>query len=158
MKNQIKIPFDDLRKYNKRFWLTPPHILEMINTTFEIKMDVCPHPLPNEYNSIFEKWSSSNYCNPPFYRDPPNFTSPIDFVHKAISEKENGNSTIFLLPTQNIINVLLNAGSRIFPIPRPRFLEISTGEIQRKPGNACLFVLGFDTISNSEILSAINKL
>lgn len=87
-------------------------------------------------------WGKVNYVNPPFRReDALNGRAITDFAKKAIEEQREGNTSVLLLPTVAVINLLLEAGAEMRPLGRVAWLHADTGEAWRSPHNVTAFIL-----------------
>ncbi len=127
---------------DKRYWLTPPEIYEELDHEFQFDFDPCPYPRPVRYNSLDIDWGNMNYVNPPFRRkDGVNGLGPTAFVRKAIAEKENGRSSVLLLPVQSYTNLLIEAGAEMRSMGRVRWIEANSGEPCKQPSPICAFIL-----------------
>lgn len=124
-----------------KYWITPPELYQSLDNEFHFDFDPCPYPREEEYNSLELPWGKMNYCNPPFRKTDGNIHGPTAFVRKAIKEKENGNSTVLLIPVQSYINLLLEAGAELRSCGRTRFLEVETKEPLPGPSPTILAIL-----------------
>lgn len=124
-----------------RYWLTPPELYKELDKEFHFDFDPCPCPRVPGYNSLELPWGKMNYCNPPYRKTDGNEHGPTAFVRKAIAEKENGNSTVLLIPAQSYINLLLEAGAELRSAGRTRFLEVETKEPLPGPSPTILAIL-----------------
>ena len=124
-----------------RYWKTPPDLYGQLDAEFHFDFDPCPCPRPEGYDSLALPWGRMNYCNPPFRKTDGNTHGPTAFVRKAIAEKEQGNSTVLLLPVQSYVNLLLEAGAELRSAGRTRFLEADTNEPLPGPSPTFLAVL-----------------
>jgi hypothetical protein len=125
----------------KRYWLTPSGIYTQLNDEFNFDFDPCPCPRPEGYNSLEVEWGKSNYVNPPFRKKDGDGMGPTAFVRKAIAEKEKGNGSVLLLPTQSYVNLLLEAGAELRSMGRVRWLEADTKEPCTGPSPITCFIL-----------------
>ena len=124
------------------YWLTPPNIYEDLNREFGFDFDPCPFPRPENYNGLDVDWGNVNYVNPPFRtKDSYKGLGPTAFVRKAIQEKEKGNSSVILIPTQSYVNLLLDAGAELRSMGRVRWLDTETKEPWKSPVAITAFVL-----------------
>lgn len=126
---------------DKRYWLTPKQIYDELNAEFNFDFDPCPCPKPEGYNSLEIPWGQSNYVNPPFRRKDGGGLGPTAFVRKAIAEKEQGRSSVLMLPVQSYVNLLIEAGAELRSAGRVRWLEADSGEPCRTPSPIACFVL-----------------
>ena len=99
----------------KKFWITPPELWKKISDEFGIVNDVCPFPLPDNFDCLKSDWSSDywNFVNPPFRKSDGNGNGPTSFVRKAIDENKRGKKSIIIIPTQSYVNLLLEAGAEL---------------------------------------------
>jgi len=84
-------------------WETPPEFFESVNSEFNFTCDVCATPdktkVPEnfytpEQNGLLQKWNGVCWMNPPYGRD------ISKWVAKAKRERENGTTTVCLLPSR----------------------------------------------------------
>lgn len=101
-------PFTDgyIAKDGKRYWLTPPELLQQLQREFNFDFDACPWPRPEGYDSLKVSWGKSTYVNPPF-------CGPTKWVRKAIEEHKKGKTVVFVFPIDNWIHYLLEAGAEL---------------------------------------------
>ncbi len=126
---------------NKKYWLTPKNIYQILDDEFHFDFDPCPYPVPKEFNSLEINWGESNYVNPPFRRKDGNGYGPTAFVRKAIEQKKNRKSSVLLLPVQSYVNILLEAGAELRSMGRVRWIEAESGEECKSPSPICCFIL-----------------
>lgn len=124
-----------------RFWLLPPSIMSQLNKEFQFDFDPCPYPRPLNFDGILENWGKMNYVNPPFRRTDGNIHGPTDFVRKAILEKERGNSSVLLLPTQSYVNLLIEAGAQVRSMGRIKWLDAYGLKNCNNPSPITCFIL-----------------
>ena len=124
-----------------KYWLTPKDIYEKLNDEFHFDFDPCPYPKPESYNSLDVSWGNMNYVNPPFRPKENNSYGPTAFVRKAIAEKEQGKSSVILIPTQSYVNLLLEAGAELRSMGRVRWLEVDTKKPCKSPSPITCFIL-----------------
>jgi hypothetical protein len=84
----------------KHYWLTPPELLQEMQSEFEFNFDACPFPRPEEFDGLIADWGSSTYVNPPF-------AGPTAWVRKAIAESEKGKRVVFVFPVPKWVLMLL---------------------------------------------------
>ena len=83
----------------------------------------------------------SNFVNPPFARsDAVGGVGMTAFARKAI-EQQQGRTSLLLLPTDSIVNLLLEAGAELRPMGRIPFLDVDTGEPNPAPSCVTAFIL-----------------
>jgi len=109
-----------------RFWRTPPEFYAALNAEFDFDFDPCPCPRPEGYNSLVVPWGARNYVNPPFLHSDAPHGGPAAFVRKAIEERENGKTSVMVLPAPWSIGLLMAAGAEIRYGGRIRWLEADT--------------------------------
>ena len=97
----------------KRYWLTPPDVYASLNAEFQFDFDPCPCPRPEGYNSLVLPWGKSNYVNPPFLKVDAPHGGPAAFVRKAISEREEGKTSVVILPLPWSLGLLMKAGAEM---------------------------------------------
>ena len=125
-----------------KYWLTPPPIYNLLNEEFNFDFDPCPCPRPDGYNSLEIPWGQMNYVNPPFRQaDGVNNLGPTAFVRKAIAEKQQGRSSVILIPTQSYVNLLLEAGAELRSMGRVKWLDTETREPCKGPSPITCFIL-----------------
>jgi len=104
----------------KHYWITPPDLMNSLEKRFHFDFDVCPFPRPEGFNGLTNHWGKMNWVNPPF-------TGGItQWIRKALLERQNGNSSVIILPLyQNrAISLLMDENAEIEFIGKPRFLSI----------------------------------
>lgn len=123
IKKQLTLENETIDVYagaDSRYWIIPPEIYEPLNNEFHFNFDPCPYPF--ERDGIEIEWGNYNWVNPPFRRrDAINGHGPTSFVRKGIEEAKNGKTSVFILPVQNYVNLLLWGGQK------SGHLEESTG-------------------------------
>jgi hypothetical protein len=125
-----------------RYWITPPELYEKLNGKYRFNFDPAPYPRPAWFNGLWVDWGTSNYVNPPFRKkDGVGNLGPSAYVHKAIEERDKGNSSVLVLPVQNYVVTLLSAGATIEPLGRVAWREVNTGKPSPSPSPICLFHL-----------------
>jgi len=129
----------------KKYWITPPELYDSLNKEFNFDFDPCPYPKPENYDSTKLEWKNMNYVNPIFRHKDSNphvhIYGPTAFVRKAIEEQKKGRSTFLTLPTQNYVNLLLDAGAKLRSLGRVKWLEVDTHEPMKSPGSITGFFL-----------------
>lgn len=112
-----------------RYWLTPPDFYNALDSEFHFDFDPCPCPRPKEYNSLVLPWGKSNYVNPPFLNCDAPHGGPAGFVRKAIAERDEGKTSVLVLPVPWSIGLLMAAGAEIRYAGKVQWLEVSTGKL-----------------------------
>ena len=92
---------------NKRYWITPPALLEQIKAEFcpngEELFDPCPHPLPAGFDGLTCEWGLINYVNCP-WKAGDTISSDgkkkglTHWARKAIEEHAKGKTVIMIGP------------------------------------------------------------
>lgn len=108
----------------KHYWLTPPALLEQLNSEFSFTFDPCPFPLPEGFDGLTCDWGKSNYVNPPFgsiIHDGKK-KGPTAWARKAIAEQQKGNRTVLVYPIDKWVLMLLAAGAQVRNLGDVRWL------------------------------------
>lgn len=108
----------------KRYWVTPPVMMQELQEEFNFDYDPCPHPRPDGYDGLEADWGDTNWVNPPFGN------GLMKWVKKALLERSNGKASVFILPIyqSRIIAIMAEAGAEIRYYGQPRWLAIEDGE------------------------------
>jgi len=126
----------------KKYWLTPPDLMQKLDAEFNFDFDPCPFPRPEDFNGIAVPWGKSNYVNPPFRRSDAAFNAgPTAFVRKAIEEQLMGKSSVIVIPTMSFINMLLEAGAECRSMGRIHWIDAESGNSWRNPSCVTAFIL-----------------
>ena len=143
IKKQLTLENETIDVYagaDSRYWIIPPEIYEPLNNEFHFNFDPCPYPF--ERDGIEIEWGNYNWVNPPFRRrDAINGHGPTSFVRKGIKEAKNGKTSVFILPVQNYVNLLLWGGAEIRPLGRVNWLDARTGKKMQAASNNAIFIL-----------------
>ncbi len=127
----------------KQYWLTPPELFKALQLEFnggEPFDDPCPFPRPPGFDGLAIPWGPANYVNPPFVATDDG--GPTAWTRKAIAENKLGKLVLLIMPAVGgCVNMLLEAGAELRPLPRIRWLETTTGEPMPSPPNVTLFIL-----------------
>lgn len=83
-------------------WATPDVLFDALNKEFGFTLDVCSDGanakcakfFTPEQDGILQPWSGAVWCNPPYGN------RIAEWLHKAIVEKSNGVTSVFLLPAR----------------------------------------------------------
>jgi hypothetical protein len=127
---------------DKKYWLTPPAMYQALDNEFHFDFDPCPYPRPEHFNGITINWGSMNYVNPPFRKSDGAYgAGPTAFVRKAILEREQGRSSVIVIPTMSYVNMLLDAGAELRSMGRVRWLDAESGEAWKSPSCITCFIL-----------------
>lgn len=118
----------DLLRSNARFWATPPDVMQRLAEQFgPFDCDPCPNPRPVGYDGLTAAWGSRNYVNPPY-------GNPGPFVRRALELAHTGAGSLLVLPVTWWTHVLVSAGAELHPLGRVKWLDLETGEPDRRPG------------------------
>ncbi len=117
------------------YWIIPPEIYNPLNKEFNFQFDPCPNPRPTEFNGLEVDWKKSNWVNPPFW------AGITAWVRKAVAEQEKGNTSVLILPLDNWVRLLIDAGAEIRSIGSNEWIHTKTGERRKAPRPSFLFVL-----------------
>ena len=123
---------------NGRFWLTPPELELEVRQLLgsEEYFDPCPFPKPADWDALTMTWSKPWYLNPPFLKS--DGGGPMSFVRKAV---EQGGPGVIVYPVTSATHALLQAGARLVPAGRVRWLECDTGRRMPSPSLCALAIL-----------------
>jgi hypothetical protein len=79
---------------NDNNYATPPELYEMLNSRFNFDFDPCPYNENEIVNDGLKiEWGKSNFVNPPYSQK-----LKEAFIKKAITEMQNGKTSVFLIP------------------------------------------------------------
>tara|TARA_Y100001973_G_scaffold96358_1_gene151007 strand:+ start:155 stop:556 length:402 start_codon:yes stop_codon:yes gene_type:complete len=108
----------------KKYWGTPPELMERLNNEFGFDYDPCPNPRPNDYDGLSASWGERNYVNPPFVG------GVMKWVHKGIAEHKKNKLVVFILPmfSTRAITHLCEYGAEIRYAGRPQWLALDDNE------------------------------
>lgn len=132
------------RATQSQYWLIPPEIYGPLNCEFNFDFDPCPYKEKQEdiIDAIGVEWGQRNWVNPPFRKaDAFNGHGPTDFVRKAIEESRKGKTSVLILPVQNYVNMLLQAGAELRPVGRVKWIDGRNKANKFAPSNNALFIL-----------------
>lgn len=99
----------------KHYWLTPPDLMNALQSEFKFDFDACPFPKPDEFDGLTCEWGASTYVNPPFgsiVHDGKK-KGPTAWARKALLERSKGKDVVLVYPTDKWIHYLLQAGAEL---------------------------------------------
>ena len=108
---------------DKRYWITPPAMLEALQREFSFDFDPCPHPRPQDFDGLVVDWGKSNWVNPPFTG------GVMTWIRKSFQEQERGNLVVLILPMYQVraISTVASRGNEIRYAGTPIWLAIEDG-------------------------------
>lgn len=114
----------------QHYWLTPPSLMEELQTEFSFDFDPCPYPLPEGFNGLTCEWGQSNYVNPPFGSVIVNGKKkgPTAWARKAITENRKGKTVVMVYPIDRWILMLLEAGAEVRNLGNVKWCSTETGK------------------------------
>ena len=122
-----------MARFEKKFesatveWPTPQSMFDEYNNEFNFTLDVaatkenakCKRFYTKEQDGLIQEWSGVVWCNPPYGREMPKW------LEKAVEEKKNGVTSVFLIPartnTRWFHDLCLKHGELRFIKGRPKF-------------------------------------
>lgn len=125
----------DLEKPTEGFWLIPPEMYKEFDKEFKFNYDPCPYPRPPEYDGLLAEWGSSNWVNPPFWG------GITAWVRKAIAEQEKGKTSVLILPLDNWVRLLIDAGAEIRSAGSHEWVHTVDHTRRKAPRPSILFIL-----------------
>lgn len=116
----------------RHYWLTPPDLMEQLDSEFHFDFDPCPYPLPEGFDGLTCDWGQSNYVNPPFGAVLHNGKKkgPTAWARKAIEEYKAGKRVVMVYPIDKWIHMMLEAGAVIRNLGDVKWLATE----DRQPG------------------------
>jgi len=111
------------KKDNRRYWLTPPDMMDALQREFQFDFDPCPHPRPDGFDGLLVLWGSCNWVNPPFTG------GVMAWCRKAMEEHKKGKLSVIILPMYQVraISTLAAYGAEIRYAGAPIWLAIEDG-------------------------------
>jgi hypothetical protein len=132
------------RDHDKKYWLTPPDLYRELDEEFHFTFVPCPYPRHFGFDGLTIDWGEVNYVNSPFSKSDAAGTAKgmTAFARKAISEQQQkGRISVLILPTDSIINLMLENGAEMRPMGRVPFMDVDTGECNPAPFCITAFIL-----------------
>jgi len=117
------------------WWLIPPEMYKKFNDEFKFNYDPCPNPRPDNYDGLKAKWGSSNWVNPPFW------AGITGWVRKALLEHQLGKDVVMILPLDNWVRLLIEAGAEIRSLGSHEWIHTTNGDRRKAPRPSFLFIL-----------------
>lgn len=99
----------------KHYWLTPPDLMNSLQTEFAFDFDPCPWPKPEEFDGLTCEWGKSNYVNPPFGSivHQGKKKGPTAWIRKAIEESKKGKRVVVVYPVDKWVLMMLESGAKV---------------------------------------------
>lgn len=120
----------------KHYWVSPPELIRRVDEILGAGWyDPCPFPRPDGFDGLTIDWPDRSYINAPFGR------GTMAWTRKAIAENAKGKTVLMLWPWRTHFAALVEAGAKVIPIGRPRFLAMEDMSVQPRPGPCALFLL-----------------
>ena len=117
------------------YWIIPPEIYKPLNKEFKFNFDPCPNPKPKSFNGLEVDWKKSNWVNPPFW------AGITYWVRKAIAEQQKGNTSVLILPLDNWVKLLFDAGAEVRVVGSHDWIHTEDGSRRKAPRPSFLFIL-----------------
>lgn len=115
------------------YWIIPPEIYDPLNKEFKFTFDPCP--LNPDFDGLKVEWGISNWVNPPFW------AGITAWVRKAIEEQKKGNKSVLILPLDNWVKLLLDAGAEMRVVGSHEWIHTKDGSRRKAPRPSFLFIL-----------------
>lgn len=125
----------------KKFWKTPPEVMQALNDEFRFTNDMCPYPKPENFDALNRAWGDINFVNPPFRAVDGAGYGPTAFVRKAIEQHKQGKKSVIIIPTKSYVNMLLEAGAVLRPMGRIKWRECQSNKEMPNPSPITMFIL-----------------
>lgn len=124
--------FEAGNKDGKHYWLTPPELMEQMQTEFDFNFDACPYPKPDDFDGLTNEWGTSTYVNPPFGSIVRNGKKlgMTAWVRKALAEHAKGKTVVMVYPLDKWIHYLIDAGAELRSLKDVKWCATEDG----KPG------------------------
>ena len=109
----------------KHYWLTPPALMEELQTEFNFDFNPCPYPKPDDFDGLTCEWGKSNYVNPPFGSivHEGKKKGATAWMRKAITESKKGKRVVIVYPVDKWILMMLKAGAKVRNLGDVRWLS-----------------------------------
>lgn len=122
---RVELKMADRRPKKKRYWRTPPALMEALQREFAFDFDACPFPRPPGFDGLKVPWGRSTWVNPPFTG-----ISWTDWANKCIEEHNQGKTVVVAIPcfAGRGIPILWRAGAEWRMLGEVDWLEMDTGE------------------------------
>ncbi len=120
----------------KHYWLTPPDLMESLESRFAFTFDACPFPKPENFDGLTCEWGSSSYVNPPFgsILHEGRKKGPTAWARKCIIEADKGNNVVMVYPIDKWILMLLEAGAKVENLGDVKWCSTEDGKPGRGTG------------------------
>lgn len=122
--------FEIGNKDGKHYWLTPPSLMQELQSEFNFDFDACPYPKPDDFDGLSSDWGNTTYVNPPFgsiVGSDGKKKGPTAWVRKALSEQAKGKTVVLVFPTDKWIHYLLAAGAEMRSLGDVRWCATEDG-------------------------------
>lgn len=136
----------------KHYWLTPPELMDELNSEFNFDFDPCPYPKPDNFDGLTSDWGEVNYVNPPFgsilHQGPgdkkPRKKGPTAWARKAIEEHKKGKKVVLVYPVDKWLLMLLEHAKEVRNLKDVKWCSIEDGEPGKGTGRhiACFILDG----------------
>ena len=117
------------------WWIIPPEMYKQYDKEFKFNFDPCPNPRPDDFDGLDCEWGGSNWVNPPFW------AGITGWVRKAIAEQEKGKDSVLILPLDNWVKLLLDAGAEMRVVGSHEWINTEDGSRRKAPRPSFLFIL-----------------
>jgi hypothetical protein len=113
----------------KHYWLTPPDLMQTLQTEFSFDFDPCPFPKPDDFDGLTCEWGQSNYVNPPFGSiiHQGKKKGATAWARKAIAENQKGKQVVMVYPIDKWVLMLLAAGAEVRNLGDVKWLATEDG-------------------------------
>ena len=131
------------KRRKTRYWLTPPELVAVIRAEIgDDYHDICPNPLPEGCDALETDWPDPAYVNAPFIkRHEKRGRGLTTFARKSIEQGQEGKTIAMVVPVDEIVTMMLEAGAKVISLGRVRWLHAVTGEPLKRGVPCVLFIL-----------------